>query len=684
MTNRRTLLRSAVALTAASALPLAWTANPATADVATGDFAAAGVAVDPFGIPLRDVLLIGGTVAPGPTGKPVLWSAVSGEPARLAAIDPATGRTVSAQDLTGAPGSYAVAAAPDGTVYVGAYNTGDLYRRRPGPDSPVENLGRPLTSETYIWRIAVDDAGVVHGGTFPGARVFAYDPATGTTRDYGQVLPGAQYVRSLAVTADKIYAGTQPDAHLFEIDKVTGERRELPLPEGLGDGVGLTVYDLNVHDGRVYARFGSATNGRLGVYDIAGRRWTDLIDDVAGLDVSAPGPGGLVYFTRAGRLTGYHPGKRTFTDTPLVFPGRVVNNRGIGWVTLRDRDWPGRTLVGLLWRGDMFRWNPVTGRADVVQTDVPGGPIPIAALHVGPTGTVWVGGYLNGGLARVDPDTGMSTFQRFAQVESVLESGDRVWLGAYPDSRLYRYDPAAPWHSSEYSPGLPGSADNPAKLLDLKSADQVRARALTDAGDKVAYGTMPNTTLGGVLAIVDKATGASRVHRPVVTDQSIVSLAHVNGLLVGGTSISGGYSVPPPTQTEATLFGWDVAGDIKMFEFVPVPGATAIPALTLDRTGLLWGLAGGQLFAVDLDTHSVVQRLQLAPGVADSRGKLGYDAPRHLLYVLVRGEQVVQVDLATGATRQLLKQPAEFLAVHPDGRLFLGDGEHLYRVTVTG
>ncbi|MBE1491478.1 PQQ-binding-like beta-propeller repeat protein [Plantactinospora soyae] len=645
---------------------------------------APAVTVDPLGIPLRDVLLIGGTVAPGPAGRPVLWSAVSGEPARLVAIDPATGRTVSTQDLTGAPGSYAVAAAPDGTVYVGAYNTGDLYRRKPGPNSPIENLGRPLPTETYIWRLAVDERGVVYGGTFPGAMVFSFDPATGTTRNYGQVLPGVQYVRSLAVGGGKIYAGTQPDGHLIEIDKATGKRRELPLPAELGDGVGVTVYDLNVHDGRLYARFGSAINGDLGVYDVKRRRWTDLIPDVAGLDVAEPGPGGLVYFTRAGKLVGYHPRTRKFTDTGLAFPGRVVNNRGIGWVKLGDRKWPGRTLVGLLWRGDMFRYNPQTGRSEVLRTDVPGEPIPLAALHIGASGTVYAGGYLNGGLARVDIDTGASDFQRFAQVESVLETEGQVYLGAYPDSRLYRYDPGQPWNSSEYSPQLPGTPENPVKLLDLKSADQVRARALTDAGDKVAYGTMPNTTLGGALAIVDKATGASTVHRPVVTDSSIVSLAYAGGLIVGGTSIDGGYSVPAPTQTEARLFGWDTATDGKAFEFVPVPGAKAVPALTLDRSGLLWGLAGGQLFAVDVASRSVVQRIQLAPGVSDSRGRLGYDATANVLYALVGNRLLFRVDVATGAPTQLLDQPAEFLAVHPDGRLVLGDGPQLYRVTVSG
>jgi len=644
--------------------------------------AAPAVTVDNLGTPLRDVLLIGGTVAPGPNGKPVLWSAASGEPARLAAIDPATGQTLSTQDLTGAPGSYAVAAAPDGTVYVGAYSTGDLYRRKPGRDSPVENLGRPLPSETYIWRLAVDEEGLVYGGTYPGGRVFSYDPASGATRDYGQVLPGVQYVRSLTVAGDKIYAGTQPDAHLFEIDKASGVRRELPLPAGLGSGTGQTVYDLNAYDGRVYARFGSALNGKLGVYDIAGQEWTDLIDGVAGLDVSRPGPGGLVYFTRAGRLTGYDPETGTFTDAGIAFAGRVVNNRGIGWVNLPDPQWPGRTLVGLLWRGDMFRYNPLTGRADIVRTDVPGEPIPLAALHAGSSGTVYAGGYLNGGLARVDADTGTADFQRFSQVESVLEVDGQVYIGAYPDSRLYRYDPTRPWSSPEYSPGPPGTPDNPVELLDLKSYDQVRARALTDAGDKIAYGTMPNTTLGGALAIVDKTTGAATVHRPVVTDSSIVSLAYAGGLIVGGTSVHGGYSVPAPTQTEARLFGWDTTTDSKAFEFIPVPGAEAIPALAVDSTGLLWGLAGGQLFAVDVVSRSVVQRIQLSPGVADSRGRLGYDATRNLLYALVGGHLLYQVDLTAGISTQLLDRPADYLAVHPDGRLFLGDGPQLYRVTI--
>lgn len=546
--------------------------------------------IESLGSPLQDVLLIGGTVGPGPHGSPVLWSASSGEPARLNAVDPATGSTLLSQPLEGAPGSYAVVAAPDGTIYVGTYSTGSLYRRRPGPDSTVENLGRPLPSESYIWRLAVDDEGRIFGGTYPGGRVFGYDPATGHVRDYGQLLPGLQYVRSIAVWGSRIYAGTQPDAHVIEIHKETGERRMLPLPDAIGVGAGITTYDLNAYNGWLYARFGSALNGRLGVYHIAAGEWTDLIDGVAGLDVSPPGRRGEVYFTRQNRLTRYQPRRRELTTVGPYMPGRVANNRGIGRYDLDQRGWPGESVVGLLWRGGLFRHNPLTERSEIIQTDIPGEPTEIASLHAAASGVIYAGGFLNGGLAAVDPDTGRPSFHRFAQLESIREIDGTVWLGAYPDSRLYRYDPALPWSSPEYDPGPPGSTDNPAKIVDLKAHQQVRARAMTDAGTHIAYGTMPgDSTLGGALVVVDKSTLEVAVHRPVVTDQSIVSLTYTEGMIIGGTSIHGGYSVPAPTQTEARLFVWEPSGDSPVFEVPPVPQAEAIPSLVVDAAGLVWG-----------------------------------------------------------------------------------------------
>lgn len=648
-------------------------AVPGTSLLPSAMAAPAAATVTSLGIPLRDVLLIGGTSGPGPDGRPVMWSVATGEPAHLVAIDPRTGRMMSSQLLDGSPGSYAVVVTPDGTVYVGAYGTGTLYRRRPGLHSPVENLGRPLPSESYIWRLAVDEAGVVYGATYPGARVFAYHP-DGRVRDYGSLGPGISYARSIAVHGGKLYAGTQPDAHLFEIDIATGAKRELPLPADLGNPAGVTVFDLNAYDGKVYARFGIAITGRLGVWDIRTRTWAPLLDGVAGLDVSEPGPGGLVYYTRNGELTSYDPATGAERGTGLTFPGRVVNNRGIGWVSLADRKWPGRTLVGLLWRGEMFRYNPITRRSDVTLTDVPGEPILLASLAVGATGRLWAGGYLTG-VAQVDPGTGQATFRRFAQTESVLDLGDRVWLGCYPDSRLYRYDPTAVWNSPEYSPAPAGTPENPVKVTDLKPYDQVRARTSVDAGTHIAYGTMPNTTLGGALVLVPKAGGAAQVHRPVVTDQSIVALAYAGGLVVGGTSIHGGYTVPAPTQTEARIFGFDVAAGAVTFQVVPVPGAKVVDGLCVDSAGAVWGLAGGRLFLFDLASQAITRSVTLP----SSGGRLGYHAASDTFFVHTGGA-LYRVPRADLAVSKVIDRAAQYLAVHPDGRIFLGDGAEVLRV----
>lgn len=626
-----------------------------------------------LGIPLSDVLLIGGAVGPGPDGRPVIWSAASGEPAHLTAIDPRTGETVSYQALDGAPGSYAVVLGPEGTVWVGAYGTGQLYRRPPGRHSEVRDLGRPLPSETYIWRLAVDAAGIVYGCTYPNARAFAYDPDSGDVRDYGTVVPGMSYARSIAADRGKLYVGTQPDARLVEIDTASGAIRELPLPDGVGDGTGLSVYDLNAYRGLVYARFGSAINGSLAIWDTRRRAWGPLRDNVAGLDVSEPGPGGLVYYTRDHELTGLLPHTGTETHTGLTFQGRVVNNRGIGWVSLPGQ--PGRTLVGMLWRGEMFRYNPRTGESGLTDTDIPGEPIPLASLSAGATGRLWAGGYLNGGVALLDPDTGAPTFHRFAQTESVLDLGDTVWLGTYPDSRFYRYDPSKPWSSAEYSPGPPGTPDNPVKVVDLKDLDQVRARASVDAGTHVAYGTMPNTTLGGALVVVDKSSNEASVHRPVVTDQSIVSLAYTGGLIVGGTSIHGGYTVPPPTQTEAKVFGFDPATDEKVFEAVPVPGAESVDGLVTDADGGVWGLADGHLFAFDVASRSVTRQATVPAGA----GRLAYHAGSDTFSVLAGGS-LSRVSRADLTVTTVAATDADYLAVLPDGRVYVGAGPHVYRV----
>ncbi len=633
--------------------------------------------VVPLGVPLADVLLIGGTVAPGPTGKPVIWNVSTAKPAYLNAIDPATGASLLSAPLPGADGSYAVSAAPDGSIYVGTYNNGHLYRWKPGDGNVAEDLGKPLPNEAIIWDVTTDDQGIVYGGTYPGGKVFSYNPATKAIRDYGQVTPGQPYVKSIVAAGGKIYAGSLPDAHVTELDPVTGDATELPTPPGLGDVAGKTIYDLNAYDGRLYARINTAP-GPLFVYDLTTRAWVDEIPTAHGLDVAPPDETGGIYLIQQSELKRYDPVAKTLTGTGLTFTGRIQNTRSIGWAELGLPDYPGKSIVGTLWRGDMFRYNPQTGKSEILPTQVRKEPIEILSVAGGKS-SAYVGGFLNGGLGVVNPSTGASVFNRFSQIEAVLEASDgKVWIGAYPDARLYSYDPSKPWSSPEYSPGPPGTPDNPKLGVNLKPELQTRARALAEVDGKIAVGTVPDgDRLGGALAIHDPKTGTTQVFRNVVQDESIYGLAARKGIVYGGTSIVGGLATTPPTRTDGTVFAWDVKRSRKLWETVPVPGAITVSSVVFGPDGLLWGVAGKTVFAVEPKHGKVVRSYVL--GTTTSSGDIV--ATRDAVYVSIDQNKIFKVDRRPNkAPTLLLEQAHRRLGVQNDCQLLFSYGASLFRV----
>ncbi|GII92986.1 hypothetical protein Ssi02_32170 [Sinosporangium siamense] len=632
--------------------------------------------IEDLGVPLKDVLLIGGLVAPGRGGKTVIWSASSGSPAHLNAVDPATGTTVGRFALPGSAGSYELAAAPGGGIYVGTYGDGRLYHWT--EQGGVKDLGRPIASENFIWSVAMGEGGTVYGGTSPGGRLFSYNPATGM-RDLGKPSPSHAYVRSVDYADGKLYAGTEGPAAVFEIDTATGMSKQLPVPGGLNPA-GKWAYDVNVVGGFLYVRYGGASPSELHVWDIAAGAWVDKLDTAHGLDVSPAGENGEVYLIKSDELVRYDPRSRTVTPTGLPITGRVANTRGIGWAELGLPDYPGKSVVGLLWRGLMFRYNPQTGAKSIVPTDIPGDPIDVTTLSEGPDRRVYAGGFLNGGFAAIDPRTGeREEFHSFSQTEGMVAHDGKLYIGAYPEARVYSYDPKLPWNSPEYSPSL-GAAPNPARLFDLNADKQIRPRAMVSAGRYLAVGTMPDLGhLGGSLAVWDPEKGVlQHSQRHVVKDQSIVALAYRNGILYGGTSIYSGQTATPPTQPEGKIFAWSVREKKLLWEAVPAPGKPAVSGLTFGMSGRLWGIAGGEVFAFDTRHRKVVKRVTLSDSKSSS-GKLIY-SPRHaILYGAHAGTSLFALSPLTGRHTVLKEGPVHQMAVHRSGDVYFAEGTKLYR-----
>lgn len=628
--------------------------------------------VESLGVPLQDVLLLGGAVAPRPDGTgQALWVTSGGKPSHLSALDPLTGALLAAYPLrnaTGdgyAEGSYGVTVAPDGSVYVGTYYDGRLYRLRPGPGAQLEDLGQ-FAQERYLWRVVPDERGRIYGGTYPGGVLFRYDPDTATYHSYGQLVPGVQYVRSVAYHDGIVYAGTQPDAHIVAVDAETGARTPLPLPPG-ATLTGWSVHDMNVRDGRLYARIGrSISNSTLYVYDLAAGAWVDSIPGVVGLDVTEPDAQGRVYFTISGRgLVSYDPRTRAVTT---VVAGNLGNSRGIGWADLKDPAWPGLTLVQGQMRGGLVQYNPTTGRSRTLQSEARGEPIGIWSLSTGAE-KVYAGGYLNGGLGVHDPGTGRTTYHRFSQIESILEDGKDLWLGVYPDGRLYR--------------GVASHEFTARQVGTLAGERQMRVPSVVDLGDRVIFGTQGDaTTTSGTLTTIDKATQKIVSHPAPVADQGVVALTRRDGLVLGGTSIMGAYSAPAPTADAGTVFAWDAATATTRWSAVPLPGQPAVTGVAVDGADRLWTLTNGLLTAYRPTDGRRLESIRLVPdaNAGTLRGDLAYDGTARVLWALVQQRQLWRVDPATGQATLVLERPLGRMALHPGGDVYVSSDAELLRV----
>ncbi|GIH19742.1 PQQ-binding-like beta-propeller repeat protein [Rugosimonospora africana] len=701
--RRRTLLATpalaagaallpATAAEAAGTSPSAPAGTSPSAPAGTSPSAPAGGGQPvPLAVPLHDVNVIGGRVLTLPDGTPMLYGVTTGTPAKLSGVDARSGVARFSVPLPDADGSYTVVAGTDGSLYAGAYDNGRLYRVS-ADGATVTDLGQPLADQTFLWDLAVAPDGRLFGVTYPGARLFAYDPAGGGVHDYGAVTADTTQARTVEVVGATVYVGTMTPAHLFAIDAASGAKTELPLPSGV-DAATQSIFDVNAAGGLLYVRIGTDIKySPLYALDPATGQWSAPLSQVAGLELPAPDPDGRVYVMRNNELTAWDPASGASSGTGLVYPGRVYNYRGVGWVDLADPDWPGQTLTGWFWRGELWRYNPETGKSWVsTDSTLPGEPIPVISLASAHDGTVLAGGYL-GGFARVDPDDATVQFHRFSQTERLLDDGTAIWLGTYPDARGYRYDPARPWSSPEYSPGPPGTPDNPVTAWNFAGyADpQDRILSLARVGDYLIGGTGPKgPTFGGALAVYDTGSGQARFTATGLGDRAASALAAPArsraDIVYVGTWTQGGTGAGTPPETLGTVFAYDIGRDRVLWQRSPVPGAARYAALLFDTQGRLWTVADSTLAELNPANGKVRRSVRLGDPVSGgtwpAEVAILQPAPGGQALYVKSGGRVWWVSTRTLAATDLgLPGYREFTAL-PCGDLVLALDEQLYRWT---
>lgn len=575
-------------------------------------------------------MIQGSVFAKDQNGNDLVYTVVRGEPAHLLGYDVKTKQLILDQTLPKADGAWDLAQSSDGTLYAPGAN-GSLFAHIPGTQE-VRDLGVVLEGETYLWNLTAGENGEVFGATYPGCRVFRYHPEEGFSDvGKGALAEGENYVRSLAYypKTGLLYAGVGSRAHLIEINPKTGEKKEL-LPEKFKDFE--FVYGLEIVPGidgndRLFALI---TNGSITlVYNLKTREFEQEIEGMDMRAITGEPSGKAVYYTSKSSLKRFDPAKMEATAQIL--------GEDIGTAIAFKAEEDGKVLF-LTSGANLFSFDPADNSLEKSKLQIPAQPIPIHSLLTAPDGKIWSGGYLAGGNATFDPKTGTHTFlPGLDQTEGMSVQGDQIFFGIYPKGKFYVYDTKSEWKPKENNPKFLGQKEGQSRAFAQVSILERR---------QVVFGMIPEYgKLGGAMATYDLAKAEFKFYESPIAKQSIAALAFTGEYVLGGTTISGGLGKAPETK-EAVLFGWDPEKGEKLFETVPVPGASALTGFIKGPDGNFWGMGDGTLFIFDPEKREIVSTKKL------------YDFPAFKSHIW----------------------RSAFLVLHPDGQIYGTDWEKLFRL----
>ncbi|WP_345217766.1 carbohydrate binding domain-containing protein [Georgenia halophila] len=610
-------------------------------------------------------------------GTPVAYVFSDGQPVSFNAVDLRTGELLDSHDMTGYSIGASIAVDEDDRVYfsVRGPNDGTLWRYDPAAEE-VERLAGRVVGERMLRTLVIDD-GVLYGSTYPNAKVFSYDIATGNVRDYGSVVEdGSSYAWGFEMVEDSLWVGTGTTPHLIELDPVTGETIERALPADVQQDADF-ITGVEQHEDLVFVTYSPAAGGNTVIYDLTAEQW---LGNLSMTQRTSARLDGNLFYLADGSVEAYDVAARQSVDvgfgsSPLV--GELDNTYDLGLVELGTEDFPGAAVVGARNDGMLWRYDPATGHGDVIDPEITGAPATVHSVGTGGDGDVYFGAYLSAGvMARVDMSTGtLEQLDGPKQADAVVAHRNRTVVGTYPGAEFYVGQANKDWQWGT----------NPRHLFSLGRGDLGQDRPLTmvSAGPRIAAGTIPNYgELGGALTLFHPDSGHYEVHRNVVADQSVTTLAYRDGLVYGGTGIHGGLS-SDPTQDEAELFVWDTRRDELVTSEVVVPGAEVIHALAFDDRGRLWGFAdNGVFFQYDTDTGEVATTVATPARAGNDWGRLSelYLHPDGRLYGNADG-RLFRFDPDTQQFVTLAADGARHSMVGSDGAIYLADETNIYRFT---
>ncbi|MGS2618958.1 outer membrane protein assembly factor BamB family protein [Micromonospora sp. LZ34] len=619
-----------------------------------------------------------------PDGTPVVYGFSDGTPVSFNAIDARTGKLLHTTTFPRHTVASSIVVDDSGLVYlsVRAPNDGTLWRYDPATNQ-VTQIATRVVGEAMLRTLLIKDD-IVYGTTYPEAKVYSYDPASGDFRDYGALVTDGDYAWGFDQVDGKLWIGTGAIPHLFSLDPATGDKTEIPLPEPVATQASF-INRITRHGDLVFVQYSPTLNGQNHlVYDLSAGRWccTDTVGQPIGFGhITRGSVDGRFFYASDDTVHGYDITTREtvpvgWEDSPLA--AALGTTRAFEPMHLGTPEFPGTTLVGMRGDGTIWRYNLQNRTGDILPNVIQSTPATVHSVGTGPDGNVYFGAYLSAGvMARVDRATGeLEQLSGPKQADSITTHDNRIVVGTYPGAEYYAGqiggDTTWDW------------GRNPRHLFSLGRAElgQDRPVTLVSAGDLVVGGTVSDYgELGGGLVVFDPATGEHQFHRNVVPDQSVTALATVGGLVIGGTSIHGGLS-STPTRDRAELFIWDVAAGEKVWSAPVVGGGTIVQALTVGPHGMVWGLTeDGTVFEFDPRTRTVTRSFDA--GFADGnlwglRTELFYRAADARFYGNAGGK-LFWFDPRTLERGLVVERDVRISGMDRDGTIYIANNTNVFR-----
>ncbi len=611
-------------------------------------------------------------------GRAKLVGIVSGDPAELQVLDVQKGTLEQRIPLGGMNVGWGLAKGHDGAVYLGG-NDGHLWRWTPGAASVVD-LGRASDRAATVWDLDVSSDGKVWGVSYPDAQIWSYDPATSAFSAATTVATGQEYARSLAIVGTSAYVGvgsTNPE--IVELSLGDRSRRStiaLPSPVTSGniaelDALGSNFLAVKTPSGQSSGGLTVSAERRL--FDLRNRTWAVN----ANYSVQKPSEAdadGAFYYVKYRQLTRVdQSGGET-----LVGPVGLLGGRDKLLITTTLGGTPGTWLLSYTPGESLGAVEVSTLEEKSFPLDF--GPTPLHVKTLARSGSGFLaGGFGAPSLTSLGPDLAVeghypystSGAESIGEVEGSITNGGVQYIGTYTGSKIFRYDPAAPWQDGT----------NPQLVAELGASHlQDRPLAWAASGPRTFFGTVPKYgTLGGVLGIIDHDGATPRIVAEPVPDQSVVSLAAQGSVVYGGTSRWGGLGATP-TQASAKVFAYDAATSKLLWSVVPQAGVEAYGAMLVTPDGSLWAASGTTLVQIDPATGAVVRSLDLqtvGPQPTPTLRNAAMDYADGLLYLTAAG-RVYVVDLVSLRVDVPVKTGVTaFQIVAGDGRFVVPMGTEL-------